>query len=71
MAQVEQKTMDYLFEKNRFERMLEFKKLRQSQRLLGKSTCFICPIYIVLRTKLLSHDLNAAFNYRHVMQIQC
>ena len=30
-------------------------------RSIWMSTCFICSISIVLRTKLLSHDLNAFF----------
>ena len=67
MAPVEQKTTDFLAENNRFEPMLEFRKSQQSQRRFGTknlcsiwmSTCFISSVSIVLRKKLLSHDLNA------------
>ena len=31
---------------------------RRTMRSIWMSACFICPISIVLRTKLLSHDLN-------------
>ena len=69
MAPVERKTIDFLVGEQRFELMLELMKLRHSQRLsrTKKRTfdlaieVFLSVLFLwnVLRTKLLSHDLNA------------
>ena len=67
MAPVERKTIDFLAGEQRFELMLEQMKSRHSQRLsrTKKRTFdlavkdFVPSVSIVLRTKLLSHDLNA------------
>ena len=67
MASVERKTIDFLAGEQRSELMLKLMKSRHSQRLsrTKKRTfdlavdVFVRSVSIILRTKLLSHDLNA------------
>ena len=66
MAPVERTTIDFVAGEQRFELTLELMNSRHSQRLSGtkKRTfdlavdVFVRSISIVLRTTLLSHDLN-------------